>query len=266
LKHLEFFMQEHPFSRMWVFTAGPRVPLHEVREQISQLHRRLSKLNAETFLKAAGIEIVFRSTELGTIERNETGEATFHIHAHVIVHLRRKLPAKQWSEVIGAVRRWWKFHFADSQRIHQAREACKYVVKPSDLERLSAQELAALHHQLFKLHMVQCLGALQEQRQKIDETKCRLVMLRDGLSSHWEIVPNWNESRGKKPEEERAARIYDGEPEDWILCTLQPSFALSNRAEPLAVVLNYNGKRLPKNARIKLLREQCGPRYAEGPT
>jgi len=261
LKHLEYFMQQHPHSRMWVFTSGPRVSLSGVRERIGQLHRRLSKLNAESFLKAAGIEFVFRSTELGEIGRDENGEPTFHVHAHVIVHLQRKLPADQWSEVLGAVRRWWKHHFADSKRIQQAREACKYVVKPGDLENLSAPELAALHHQLFKLHMVQCLGALQEQRQKLEETRCRLVVVNEDLASRWEIVPDWNTARAKKPEEEKKGQVFDGPPDDWIVCTLQPSFAISGRAEPLAVVLNYSGQRLRENRRIKLLREVCGYRF-----
>jgi len=264
LKHLEYFMQKHPFSRMWVFTSGERVELSGVRERIGQLHRRLSKLNAETFLKAAGIEIVFRSTELGEIGRNDSGEPTFHVHAHAIVYLRRKLPADRWTEVLGAVRRWWKHHFADSQRIQQAREACKYVVKPGDLEQLYASELAALHHQLFKLHMVQCLGELQEQRQKIEDTKCRLVRLQEGLGTSWHVVPDWNGSRPKKPEEERAASVHDQPTEDWVVCTLAPSFAVSNRAEPLAVVLNYKGQRLHENRRIKMLREHCGPSYEQG--
>ncbi|HEY1123875.1 MAG TPA: hypothetical protein VGE67_19815, partial [Haloferula sp.] len=34
LKHLEYFMQMHPFSRMWVFTSGGRVELSDVRERI----------------------------------------------------------------------------------------------------------------------------------------------------------------------------------------------------------------------------------------
>jgi hypothetical protein len=202
---------------------------------------------------------------LGEVQRAVTGEATFHVHVHAIVHLAKKLKPEQWSEMLGAVRRWWKHHFKDSQQIHQAREACKYVVKPGDLEGLSAPELAALHHQLFRLHIVQCLGALKEQRMKIEESRTRLVVFTEGLSSRWEVVPEWNETRAKKPEEEKRM-VSEKAPDDWIVCTLQPSFALSKRAEPLAVVLNYSGQRLPENRRIKMLREFCGPRYALGPT
>lgn len=263
LKHLEYFMQEHPFARMWVFTSGNRVPLSGVRERISELHRRLSKLNAEPFLRAAGVEIVFRSTELGDVVRDESGAATFHVHAHVIVDLKRKLPKAEWSAVLGAVRKWWKHHFADSKQIHQAREACKYVVKPGDLDKLTAPELALLHHQLFRLHMVQCLGSLKEQKKKIEETRTRLVLLPEGLESRWKIVPEWNAVRGKK--DEKAASVYDSPPDDWIVCTLQPSFTLSGRSEPLAVVLNYSGQRIGENRRIRMLREACASSYLTTP-
>jgi hypothetical protein len=264
LKHLEYFMQEHPFARMWVFTSGDRVPLSGVRERIAELHRRLSKLNAEPFLRAAGIEIVFRSTELGEVTRDASGSATFHIHSHVIVDLKRKLSKDDWSHVLGAVRKWWKHHFADSKQIHQAREACKYVVKPGDLDKLSAPELAQLHHQLFRLHMVQCLGSLKDQKKQIEETRTRLIKLPEGLESRWKMVAEWNQSRTKK--DGLVVAPYDTPPTDWIVCTLQPSFALSGRAEPLAVVLNYSGKRISDNRRIMMLREICGPRYQKSPT
>lgn len=38
LKHLELFLQEHPYSRMWVFTSGDRVRLSGVRERTKDLH------------------------------------------------------------------------------------------------------------------------------------------------------------------------------------------------------------------------------------
>ena len=86
LGDLEYFIQNHPFSRMWVFTSGSRCPIKAVASRIKEVHRRISKLNAKPFMKAAGITIVFRATELGSLERVE-GVATFHIHCHGIIHL-----------------------------------------------------------------------------------------------------------------------------------------------------------------------------------
>ncbi len=259
LKHLEYFMQEHPYSRMWVFTSGSRVPLSGVRDRISELHRKLSRLNAETFMKTSGVQMVFRSTELGEVHTEDTGEPTFHIHAHVIIDLKGKLPAEQWSRLLAVVRKFWKHHFADSQRIQQAREACKYVVKPNDLDKLTSPQLAELHRQLFRLHLVQCLGTLKDQRKQIEESRSRLVRIPDGLNSRWEIVAEWNAQRKSNKSEEGCS--YDSAPDDWVVCTLQPSFALSARSEPLAVVLNYKGKRFDENRRIKMLRKICGSEF-----
>ena len=132
LGDLEYFIQNHPYSRMWVFTSGARCPIEAVADRIKEVHRRISKLNAKPFMKAAGISIVFRATELGSLQRVE-GKPTFHIHCHAIIHLGRKLGKDAWSLLLGKVREWWQFHFADARKIEMAREACKYVVKPGDL-------------------------------------------------------------------------------------------------------------------------------------
>lgn len=258
LKQLEYFLQTRPYARMWVFTSGDRVPLAGVRDRISEMHRRLSKLNAESFMKAAGVRIVFRSTELGSVERDAMGKPTFHIHAHAIINLERKLSKEAWSLLLGKVRSWWRFHFKDSKQLQQAREACKYCVKPSDLEALSPPELAELHHQLFKLHLVQCLGEFKELRKKLEDTKLKLVRRHDGDKSRWDLVADWNRYRKrKKASKKEKVENEEAGPEDWLVCTLPPSFALSNRSEPIAVVLNHTGNRISANSRIRLLREEC---------
>jgi hypothetical protein len=76
------------------------------------------------------------------------------------------------------------------------------------------------------------------------------------------IVDDWNEYASREEEEEEEDEQRHASPaEDWLLCTLPPSFALSGRAEPLAVVLNYTGQRLEKNRKFQMLRELCGPRF-----
>lgn len=93
-------------------------------------------------------------------------------------------------------------------------------------------ELAELHHQLFRLHLVQCLDELKEQRKTIKEMKQRLVC--------------------------------DPAPDDWLVYTLPPSFALSNGAEPLAVVLNYTGQWNTMNRRIIAFKEMCASKLEKG--
>lgn len=100
LGDLEYYIQNHPYSRMWVFTSGSRCPIESVADRIREVHRKISKLNAKPFMKAAGISIVFRATELGSIQRVE-GLPTFHIHCHAIIDLERKLSREAWSMVLG---------------------------------------------------------------------------------------------------------------------------------------------------------------------
>ena len=71
LGDLEYFIQNRPYSRMWVFTSGSRCAIEEVADRIREVHSRISKLNAKSFMKAAGITIVFRATELGSLQRIE---------------------------------------------------------------------------------------------------------------------------------------------------------------------------------------------------
>ncbi len=71
LAALEFFLDCNPYCRFWTFTSGERVALSGLRARIQTLHQRLNKLNKE-LRRRYGAELVFRSTELGTIETPET--------------------------------------------------------------------------------------------------------------------------------------------------------------------------------------------------
>lgn len=231
LGDLEFFIQRHPHCRMWVFTSGARCTIDCVADRIAEVHRRISKLNAKPFLKSAGVNIVFRSSELGSLQRID-GLATFHIHCHVIIHMSKKLPKPVWGSLLSKVREWWQFHFADAKEIQMAREACKYVVKPADLLNLTAPELKALHEQLFKLHLVQALGALRKQRKNREDSDERFHRVSGPLGSKLVTVPNWNTrpaasaSGGSKPRP------------DTVLATLAPAPYFSRITEPAAIVIN----------------------------
>jgi hypothetical protein len=62
--------------------------------------------------------------------------------------------------------------------------------EPGELSQLRDEELATLHHQLFRLHPVQCLGELKQQRKTIEEADMKLVRRSDGEKVRWEIIPN----------------------------------------------------------------------------
>lgn len=249
LGDLEYFIQNHPFSRMWVFTSGTRCLIGQVADRIKEVHRRISKLNAKQFMKAAGISIVFRATELGSLQR-VGGKATFHIHCHAIVHLAKKLGKDPWSKLLGMVREWWQFHFADARKVEMAREACKYVVKPGDLLDLTGPELKALHDQLFKLHLVQSLGPLRDQRRDREDTDLKFHRISTPLGTKLETVPNWNT---------RPAAVLNpsGQPgSDTVLATLVPGPYFSRIVEPAAIVMNRSGESLTKRSQqIRLICE-----------
>lgn len=86
-------------------------------------------------------------------------------------------------------------------------------------------------------------------------------------TSRWEVVDVWDPRRSKDEEEEddedkeREVRPVD----DWVLCTLPPSFAISARAEPMAVVLNMTGERFARNRKIRAIQASCGAFVRERP-
>lgn len=245
LGDLEFFIQNHPFSRMWVFTSGARCPIRSVSARIREVHRKISKLNAKPFMKAAGVSIVFRATELGSLQRTE-GVPTFHIHCHAIIHLERKLDRQGWSHLLGNVREWWQFHFSDAKRIQMAREACKYVVKPGDLLDLTGEELKDLYDQLFKLHLVQALGSLKDQRRNREEANVRFHRVTTPLGSQLETIPNWN----TRPPATANKGMNVGQ--DTVLATLTPAPYFSRLIEPVAIVMNRSKEAIrERNARLK---------------
>ena len=110
---------------------------------------------------------------------------------------------------------------------------------------------------------MQCLGAFKELRKKLEDTKLKLVRRTDGEKSYWDLVADWNRYPKRKTTDEKDKQDEAGSPpEDWLVCTLPP-FALSERTEPVAVVLNFTGTRISENARIQKLREECGKLFDE---
>lgn len=71
LAALEFFLERHRFCRFWTFTSGERVPLSGLRARVEELHERLNALNKE-LRRRYGVGLIFRATELGSVETAET--------------------------------------------------------------------------------------------------------------------------------------------------------------------------------------------------
>jgi hypothetical protein len=263
LKVLEYYLdladdQDHlpnsHKSRMWVFNMGWRVGLGGIRERSRQLHRKISKLAFEAKAKY-GIEFLFRSTELGSLNRSTEQDATFHVHAHVLV----KCPKiADWSGCLRWVNsRWrkmchmspnqkWK-PFNDAGKIRNARELCKYIVKPSDVLQLTPTELKELYEQTFGLHTVEFSGSLQALKNRLDRGHVKPVRRNKGESWKWELMPSVNRKADTYgttldlTEDVNQPESLEVNKWNQVYALLHPSFYFTTHAEPAVLVSKYTG-------------------------
>lgn len=220
LAALEFFIQKNPFCRFWTFTSGPRVALPQLRARIEWLHRKLNALNKFLRLNYS-VELVFRSTELGTLEFDDLGNARgeqnagrietdqegnplFHPHAHCVVQsLRGPVPKGEWQKMFSAIWDFWRdddggqLNWDGGRRgqsgvIRNARECCKYVTKPGDLLRLTPAQLAGTQAALSGLKLVQPLGELKKEIATRRAEKKRLIRQPTPDGCVWRECFDWN--------------------------------------------------------------------------
>lgn len=180
-------------------------------------------------MKEAGVEIVFRSSELGTIEgerqngqldqtagaigRDEQGRALYHPHAHCVAVLKKgRMAKKKWSTLLEKIWAHWGDHWQDGDErggpIRKVRELVKYVSKPSELQHLSPDETAALFHALRRLKLCQPMGILAAEIKAREEAGRTLIRERTEDGFIWREVGNWNRREPTSEEKQQfAARI-----------------------------------------------------------
>ncbi len=260
LSALEFWLSRNLRARFWTFTSGIRVALPFVRERVEWLHRELSRLNAQPFMKDNGVRIVFRSTELGTpetnergdvlsnageIERDEDGQLYFHVHAHCVVEVANYIPKAQWSALLSNVHAFWGHQWDEGGSIKDAREVCKYVTKPGEMLKLSPRELCELQAQLQGLHLVQPMGSLRDEikaRREHPEGARRLARKRTSEGSVLVEVKDWNKfcRRTKEEKAQDAAAKLDRKQASAgarVLSRMLPGFGPSGVSEPRVMVM-----------------------------
>lgn len=275
LSSAEYFIEKNPFSRFWTFTSGKRCTVLQVRDRVRKLHRRISALNGQPFMKDAGIEIVLRSTELGTPEDQDKGsggeilfepreistdsnleglfpvsqsegEFTFHPHAHCIVHLGKgQLPKKAWSALLEKVWNYWGDQWFDGKIIEDARECLKYVTKPSEMKKLPPAVLAELARQTRRLKLAQPMGILAEEikaRREADLPR-KLIRQKTPDGPVFREVVDWNRMRPRDPERaerDRAIKLDPGEPSaaTRVVARLLPAIGPMGVKEARMVILS----------------------------
>ena len=247
VKQLELFLKHHKNCRMWTFTAGPRCNLSQLQTNVQWMHRKLSKLNDQDFMKECGAKFVFRSTEFGELAHNGPGDLSLHPHMHALMELDRYLRPDDWSYLLERIRAFWGVYCKDCGKIRNSRELVKYCVKPGDLDGLNNEQLVKLYHKTDGLRLWESLQTFRKMRRSIREEKQKVVM-RKGIPK---LVPNWNRGASKTPEElqvqrqKSALRAISGqsaEPTAKIVAWCSPAPVFTHVTEPLFLVHGLNGR------------------------
>ena len=198
-KEMELFLKHNKNCRMWTFTAGPRCNLEQLPEKCRWMHRKISKLNDQKFMKECGARFVFRATEFGELGENGFSDLSLHPHMHALMHLDRYLRPEDWSYLLARIQAFWGVYCKDCGKIQNSRELVKYCVKPSDLDGLNNCQLIKLYHATDGLRLWESLQDFRKMRRVIREDKKKVVM-RKGTPR---LVPNWNGGPPKSSDEKR---------------------------------------------------------------
>lgn len=290
VRALEYWLQRHPHDRFWTFTSGPRCRLDQVRARLQDLHRRISALNAQPFMREAGVMIVFRASELGSIEtkrelgaldggeidRDQDGTLWFHPHAHCLVHLTRgRLSRSAWSKLLRQVWAHWGDHWDDAGTIRTAREAVKYVTKPGQIAKLTAAETAALAAQLRRLKLIHPLGVLAAEMRHRKEQRLTLLRQQTDDGYVWREIrdPNRGPARADDPEAinidtmQAAMRIDMRDHECCcVVAQCAPAAASNCVKEPRVIVMfnRYDQAKVDAHPLVQRLRERTRDAWLGG--
>ena len=253
-KQLQLFLKHNQNCRMWTFTAGPRCNLDKLHENVKWMHRRLSKLNDQPFMKKYGCKFVFRSTEFGELAENGNEDISLHPHMHSLMKLDHYLRPEDWSKLLARIQAFWGVYCKDCGKIMNSRELVKYCVKPSDLDGLNNVQLIKLYHATKGLRLWETLRDFRKMRRTIREDKQKVVM-RKGVPR---LVPNWNGgSSAKKSSDvlprwmnQRTTEIVESEkilgsgprPTPRIVAWCSPAPVFTLVVEPLFMVHGLDGR------------------------
>ena len=232
LSWVEYFLQQLPNKRavrFFTFTNGPRCRVEALEKRLSDLHRDISKLNAAPFMVEAGVVIILRSTELGSLEKKRTrggrmtaeelggdlgrdasGAVWYHPHAHCLAHFTKgkicdpddPKNREPWNKFLRDMAEHWQHMWDEGGMIRDAREAVKYVSKPGDMVKLAKEnpaELAKLHAVLFRKKLLQPMGTLRDMIRTNKEAGMvvSLAWHDDGKKEKrvWKLSVNHNQNR-----------------------------------------------------------------------
>jgi len=195
--------------RMVVFNAGKTCHAEEIGDRIKKVCKKIQ--NASFMLKTANlpVEILARNIEIAGFTRPEKdlfgnatgklkkntdteGKTLFHVHAHVLIEMRKKLDGKEWKSYlkkIGATkgRRTTQGRGIDAGQMRGADEITKYLTKTEGLELLAPAELKEIFRQTFRRKVLHLSGPALELCHELKKAGKTPLPPRNGQG--WKIQP-----------------------------------------------------------------------------
>ena len=231
-KELSYYLQKNPNCRLWTITTGTRCNSAQLNARVRWLHRKISKLNYEPFMKRAGASFVFRATEFGEVAPSGD-DLSYHPHSHALLKLDRYLAKDTWTKLLSQIQEYFGVHSQDNGRIRDPRELVKYCVKPSDLEHLTSKQLVTLYEASKGLRLCESLRAFRKLRGQIRCEGLKVIERKGFLK----LVPSWNGGIHQSDLPAYATgRTVDDESSPSVLAWCVPSRVFTPCTEPVFLV------------------------------
>jgi hypothetical protein len=251
LTGLRYFLANDPIgrhTRMAVVTSGERVPLSGNLRARQKVHtRRISRWASEA-RRLYDVEVLFRGTEF-TLK-----DAGLHLHSHVLYAPLRRLPAAEWSAFLTWTKERLGTYWQDNGRLEKPEEAVKYPFKPAELEGQPDAVLGWLHEELFRLKLMQPMGAFAAFLRELELSGEKLAMVHQGKGRGAQL------RRILRPQREPAGKASgSSDPlENVLLTRMLPQSRFCPHAEPVSLVAHYTPTPKTTSGRLGLfiLRER----------
>ena len=268
VKFVQYCLQEHQMARAWTITSGPRViipkrktaelgalsemaaevceadhqaGIHRAREKFSQMTRRISRLNSESFMKEVGAEFTYWSKEFGEVVETDDG-LSIHPHLHAVLIMKKGAIQKhRWSNLLKRIQAYLGAYSKDCGIIQNPREFVKYCVKPDDLTELPSSCVADLYQVTRHMRMQQPLGEFRNIKRDIKENDLVLTHLDGKLVTMRR--PTKGISKKDKPWKPPTG-VADGDPV--VVARIEPAPVFSPITEPLLLVHGLDGRDISK--------------------
>ena len=181
-------------------------------------------------MKHVGARFVFRATEFGEVAP-DGDDLSFHPHCHALLVLDKCLQREVWSKTLERIQAYFGAYSQDNGRIRNPRELVKYCVKPSDLEQLTADQIALLFRSTQGLRLCESLQDFRKLRGHIRQEKLKVIQ-RKGIMK---LVPSWNQAQ--TVEESIFKPLPTGDaPSPSVLAWCVPARVFTPITEPIMLV------------------------------